>query len=255
MEVAIIPTLKDNYTYAVMDESARGVLIIDPGEAAPVMEWCQTHNRPVDAIFCTHHHADHVDGVPELKDTFKAKVWSSTYDKSRIPGADQGVSENTGFQWQTLEADVLEIPGHTLGHVALYFSAHQALFCGDTLFSMGCGRLFEGSAEQLYDSLMKLARLPGETQIFCGHEYTVQNGPFALHVNSTNLEVVQRVRQARALSEKGQPTIPTTMALELKTNPFLRPFDRELRAFLVAAVNESDVEIFRRLRLSKDAYS
>jgi hydroxyacylglutathione hydrolase len=250
--VEIIPTLKDNYTYAV--RAGAEALVVDPGEAGPVREWCRRNGVRITAVVCTHHHSDHIGGVGELKAEFRCTVWTSAFDFNRIPGADRELSPAEPFHWQGLNARVIEIPGHTLGHVALYFADQRWLFCGDTLFTLGCGRLFEGTPEQMHASLSKLISLPAETSVFCGHEYTLRNAPFALHVDGANERLRERVRAAEELRAAGTPTVPSTLGEEIATNPFLRWNDPAIRARFGHGPDASDAEVFKSLRAAKDRF-
>lgn len=250
--VEIIPTLKDNYTYAVRARAE--ALIVDPGEAGPVREWCRRNGVRITAIVCTHHHDDHVGGVNELKAEFGCPVWASAYDFNRIAGADRKLVPAERFSWQGLEARVIETPGHTLGHVALYFAEQRWLFCGDTLFTLGCGRLLEGTSEQMHASLSRLVTLPPEAAIFCGHEYTLRNAPFALHVDGGNQRLRERIRAAEELRAAGTPTVPSSLEEELATNPFLRWRDPAIRRQLGFGSEAADADVFRTLRAAKDTF-
>lgn len=216
--ISLIPILHDNYCYALTDSSQ--VAVIDPGEAAPVIQWLG--HRDLDTIILTHHHGDHVGGVVALKEKYGAKVIGPNADLHRLPFIDIAVGEGDGFILGPHEIRVIATPGHTSGHVCYYLPADHALFCGDTLFSMGCGRLFEGTAAQMWESLQKLAALPDETLVYCGHEYTLANGRFALSVEPDNVDLQERISAVRILREAGKPTLPVRLGLEKKTNPFLR---------------------------------
>lgn len=251
--VELIPILKDNYTYAIT--AGAQALIIDPGEAAPVSDWCRRAGVKIVDIVCTHHHKDHVGGVPELKAESGCTVWTSDYDFNRIPGADRRLTESERFNWRDLSARVIDIPGHTLGHIALYFSEPGWLFCGDTLFSLGCGRLFEGTPEQMYLSLSKLLSLPADTSVFCGHEYTLLNAPFTLHVDGANPRLRDRIRAAEELRAAGEPTVPSTLAEEIETNPFLRWKSPAIRSHFGFGPEVPDAQVFKALRAAKDKFA
>lgn len=244
-----IPALQDNYVYLLTDEATGTVGVIDPSEAAPVLD--ALDEGRLDYILLTHHHWDHVGGVEELKELTKAKVVGFSGDAHRLPGVDLRVEDGGSFALGGATANVFFIPGHTLGHVAYWFEESRALFCGDTLFSLGCGRLFEGTAQQMWASLSKLRALPDGTRVFCAHEYTESNSRFALHLDPKNENLVQRAARVRELRAKGRPTVPSTMGEEKLTNPFLRADDPDL----MRAVGLGDAEAtFAEIRKRKDQF-
>lgn len=224
--IETLRALDDNFIYVIVHGAHCAV--IDPGDAAPVERFLERHRLRLDAILCTHHHWDHVSGVPDLLKSHRCEVWCSSHDLGRITGASRGVS---GLErlWE-LEVEVLDVPGHTLGQVAYYFPKLEAVFPGDTLFSAGCGRLFEGTAEQMHASLKKLAGLPEETKVYFGHEYTLRNLDF---VTKYQAAAAADVESWRADCERrlaaSHPTSPTTIGRELKVNPFL--FARDVETF------------------------
>lgn len=265
LKVRIIPLLTDNYCYLLSSQAHRKVLIIDPSEGGPVSAVIRKEfsDYKVDKILLTHHHHDHVGGAEELAKEFHSQVFCSDYDLKRLPFANFGIStalraasENkakqlasyTGqtaldssddFDFCGEKVEVLFVPGHTLGHIAYYFTKSRFVFCGDTLFSAGCGKLFEGSPEQMYLSLKKLARLPIETQVYCGHEYTVANLKFALTIEPENLDIKTYISAADELRRRGLATIPSTIGIEKMVNPFIRA---------------NSIEKLRDLRLAKDNF-
>lgn len=219
--IHIIPVLRDNYAYIVEGEN-KGALIIDPGQVQPVDAFIQQHGLNPVLILNTHHHADHVAGNAELKAKYNIPVIAPRAELKLIPHATKGVEQGETIEQSGIMLDVIETPGHTNGHVVFYCKAANALFSGDTLFSMGCGRLLEGTAEDLFASLQILKYLPPDTQLYCGHEYTQANGNFALSVYPDNADLANRMKDVARLRANNLPTIPVTLETELKTNPFLR---------------------------------
>ena len=210
MKIEIIPCLEDNYAYLV--EAGEALAVVDPSEAAPVMK--ALAGRKLTHILNTHHHWDHVGGNLELKETFGAPIIGPAKDAARIPGMDVGVDEKSGWQFAGHAVQVLEVPGHTRGAIAFVMDGN--VFTGDTLFVIGCGRLFEGDAPTMWASLLKLMMLPDDTKIWCGHEYAKANARFALSLEPSNQALVERARNM------GPVSVPSTMGQEKRTNPFLR---------------------------------
>lgn len=222
LSIQLIPLLTDNYAYLLRDEATKKTAVVDPSEAKPILELLKQKGLQLDYVLSTHHHWDHTGGNKALKQETGCQVVGYAGDAERIPGIDIQLEDNVTFSLGESMAKVLFIPGHTLGHIAYWFEADKAVFCGDTLFSLGCGRLFEGTPEQMHESLQRLAALPGDTQVYCGHEYTVDNAKFALTCEPENKALPERYAEASALREKRQPTIPSTIEMELAANPFLR---------------------------------
>lgn len=244
-----VPCLKDNYAYLVRGDGFCAV--VDPSEAGPV-EAALKGDR-LTHILNTHHHSDHVGGNLALKERFRATVIGPEKDRHRIPGMDEGVVEGSRVSLGTITAAVLEIPAHTSGHVAYWFEKQETVFTGDTLFAMGSGRLFEGDAPTMYKSLSRLAALPDETRIYCGHEYTQSNGRFALTLEPGNTALQARMAEVNALRDAGRGTMPTQMRLEKETNPFLRTASAEVRATL-AMQDATDVDVFAEIRRRKNSF-
>jgi len=219
MQIQQIPALKDNYIYLL--HGAGETAVIDPSLAAPVLEKLKQEGWKLDCILNTHHHWDHTDGNLELKEQTGAKVIGYSGDSKRIPGIDVQLEDGKIFKVCGQDARAIFIPGHTLGHIAYYFADSGNLFCGDTIFSLGCGRLFEGTAGQMYNSIEKIKALPSDTKIYCAHEYTKSNGRFAISIFPDNQDLKARIEEVRILRNDGKPTIPSTLELEIKTNPFL----------------------------------
>jgi hydroxyacylglutathione hydrolase len=253
-EIIIVPALKDNYAYIIICKETGKVACIDPSEASPVIQILEKRNLKLDYILNTHHHWDHIGGNIELKEKYDAKIIGFVGDEKRIPAIDQTANENEIIKIGNLSAEILFIPGHTLGHIAYYFPNEKALFCGDTLFSCGCGRLFEGTAKQLYESLEKLKNLPDETLVYCGHEYTLANIEFALTLEPSNLDLQKRKIAAEKLRKQNLPTIPSSIGLEKLTNPFLRTISREIRKNLGTTSEAYSEVVFSNMRKVKDAF-
>ena len=221
MNIAILPILKDNYAYILTDGSGSAA-VIDPGDAAPVIDFLEKSNLKLSYILNTHHHGDHTAGNRALQQRYRASIVAPAREAGKIDGVDVAVTAETGWRWDAIAVRVLETPGHTLGWACYYIPAEKALFTGDTLFSLGCGRLFEGTAAQMWQSLTAIMALPDDTQIYCGHEYTLSNAKFCLHVEPDNADLKARVAEAEALRAQNRPTLPVSLAREKKTNVFLR---------------------------------
>ena len=254
IEVFLEPALKDNYIAIVRETVSGRILIVDPTQAMPAMNFLSAHNWRPDLILNTHHHWDHVSGNDELIGAYNCFVYAPNVDAKKIHGVNRVLEDGERFQFGDEFVQAIHIPGHTLGHTAYYFEKSKVVFAGDTLFSLGCGRLFEGTAEQMWRSLRRLMQLPDETKVYCGHEYTLSNAKFALTIEPDNFELRRRETQAKALREKGLPTLPTTIGLEKATNPFLRFAHPNVRKTL-GMENDRDVDVFARLRAMKDTFN
>jgi hydroxyacylglutathione hydrolase len=239
LSIRPVPILTDNYAWFLRDEDSGATALVDPAEEAPLVAAVEEAGGRLDQIFLTHHHADHVAATDALRKRFGAIVTGAAADAYRLPMLDQAVSEGDSIALGGAIGTVMETPGHTRGHVAFHFPLAPALFCGDTLFSLGCGRLFEGSAEEMFHSLRRIAALPDATLICCGHEYTLSNARFALEVEPDNVALHARVAEIDILRAEARPTVPVRLGLEKQTNPFLRA---------------PDVTTFARLRREKDAF-
>jgi len=254
LEIVTLPVLIDNYIYLIHDPVSSETAVIDPALAQPVLNILQEKGWQLKYIFNTHHHSDHIGGNLQIKQQTGCKIIAAQADSARIPGIDVGVNEGDVVSLGNHKANIISTPGHTRAHIVYHFKEANLLFCGDTLFVMGCGRLFEGTAEQLWHSLQKLKALPNATKVYCTHEYTQTNGRFALTVEPNNLQLQQRMIEVNRLRGNNQPTIPTTIAKELATNPFLREDSMELRN-TIGMVNSQSVEAFAKVRLLKDNFS
>lgn len=252
MNIERLPVLNDNYIFLLIDPSTGTAAVVDPTLAEPVLARLDREDLTLTAIFNTHHHHDHVDGNLELLRRFPAAmVYASEVDRGRIPGQGVFLSAEDQVKFAREVAEVLFIPGHTRGHIAYYFAQSGELFCGDTLFSGGCGRLREGTPAQMLATLAQLRALPGSTRVWCSHEYTLNNLRFALTVEVDNAALQERFVQVERMRERQEATIPSTMAIERATNPFLRWESPSLRT---ATHSDDDVEVFARLRALKDRF-
>jgi hydroxyacylglutathione hydrolase len=244
--------LKDNFGVLVHDPRTRTTASIDAPEAGPILAALAAREWELTDILITHHHADHVQGIAGLKTEFPgARVIGPAKEATKIGGLDLAIGEGDTAATGALEAIVIEVPGHTSGHVAYWFEDEDIIFAGDTLFAMGCGRAFEERPAVLFQSLMKLAALPGETQVYCGHEYTLANARFALTVDPSNAILKKRAEVAARQREAGEFTLPTTITIELATNPFLRADDPDIQAGLGMAGADPEA-VFTELRERKN---
>jgi len=253
LKIIQIPVLTDNYIYLLHDTASGSTAVVDPALSQPVLDELKHQGWRLDWILNTHHHSDHVGGNLELKAKTGCQVIAANSDKDRIPGFDKGVDDGNVIKIGQYAAKVLATPGHTSGHIVYYFADAAALFCGDTLFSMGCGRLFEGSAEQMWQSLQKLKALPGDTRIYCAHEYTQANGRFALTVEPENQALQQRMIEVNQLRRENRSTVPSILQQELDTNPFLREDSLALQR-QINFEGETPVSVFAEVRRLKDHF-
>jgi|TARA_B100001996_G_scaffold28944_1_gene22117 hydroxyacylglutathione hydrolase len=239
MKVEIIPCLQDNYSYLIIDEDKLEACVVDPSEAKPIIDYLSGKNINLKYILNTHHHYDHIGGNTELKKKFGSVVLGFNGDAKRIPEIDILLKDNEIWNSGNFKAKIIHIPGHTLGHICFYFFDENLLFTGDTLFSLGCGRIFEGTYEQMYDSLNKLKSLPKETKIYCGHEYTLNNSKFCLEHDSENSSLLKKIEFIKKQRNNNLPTIPSTLQDEIDCNIFLRA---------------NDLKTFSKLRDLKDNF-
>jgi len=250
--IEIIPCLNDNYSYLICDKVTNIVSIVDPSEFENCDKVIKKYNR-LDFILNTHHHADHVDGNLELKKKYNSKILGFGLDQDRIPGIDIPLKENQKLKIGNFEFKVIFVPGHTKGHIAYYFKKEKIIFTGDTLFSLGCGRVFEGSYKQMFSSLNKIKELPGETKVYCGHEYTKANLNFCLKYDLKNNILKEKAKMIELKINNKQPTIPSTIDDEIKTNIFLRCDNADIKQTL-NLIGSPDYEVFSKLRDLKDSF-
>ena len=222
MKVEIIKCLQDNYSYLVINETNQNACVVDPSESRPIIDLIEKKNINLKFILNTHHHYDHVGGNIELKKKYKSKIIGFKKDKDRIPEIDILVEDNETWVNEDFETKIFHIPGHTSGHICFYFPKYKMVFTGDTLFSLGCGRIFEGTYEQMFNSLNKIKNLPSDTNIYCGHEYTLKNSEFCLAYEKNNKFLEKKIFEIKEKIKKNIPTIPSTIEEELACNIFLR---------------------------------
>jgi hydroxyacylglutathione hydrolase len=239
VSVQPIPILSDNYAWYLRDETEGAVAVVDPADAEAVSRFILEQGGRLDLVIITHHHDDHIAGVDAVRARFGAKVVGNARDAARLPALDIAVSPGDTVALGPSRARVIDTPGHTRGHVSYYFEDGKVLLCGDTLFSLGCGRLLEGNAEEMFNSLRAFARLPADTLVCCGHEYTESNARFALAVDPDNLALQARAEAVRRARAEGRPTVPSRLGDELAENPFMRA---------------SDVATLADLRARKDSF-
>ena len=225
MRVEIIPCLQDNYSYIIIDENNNTACVVDPSEALPIINFLQKENINLKYILNTHHHFDHIGGNEDLKKKFKSIIVGFKKDSKRIPGIEVLLEDNQIWKAENFLAKIIHVPGHTSGHICFHFFEEKLVFTGDTLFSLGCGRIFEGTYKEMFSSLNKIKSLPGETKVYCGHEYTLNNAKFCINHDAENQTLKAKIEQAKKQTKNGLPTIPSTIKDELDCNIFLRAKD------------------------------
>ncbi len=239
MKIQIIKCLQDNYSYLIIDENNLNACVIDPSEAKPIIDFVEKNNINLKHILNTHHHFDHVGGNKELKKRYNSNIVGFRGDQNRIPEIDTLVDDLKIWKKNNFEAKIYHIPGHTSGHIAFHFFKEKKIFTGDTLFSLGCGRIFEGTYQQMFDSLKKIKSLPKDTEIYCGHEYTLKNSNFCVAYDPDNLHLKNKITAIKAKLESELPTVPTILGDEIQCNIFLKA---------------KDVKTFSKLRDLKDNF-
>ena len=252
-EILTIPCLSDNYAFLAHDAASGATLCVDVPDAGPISATLKEKGWTLSHVLLTHHHADHVQGLAALLAEHPAQVIGARADRHRLPALDVEVSEGDHIRISNETGDVIDVSGHTVGHIAVHFPASHAAFTADSLMAMGCGRIFEGTPEQMWNSLSKLMALPPETNIYSGHEYTQANAKFALTVDPRNPALISRSDEIDAARDQGRPTVPSSLAEELATNPFLRAADPAIRAHL-GLQDASNATVFAEIRARKDNF-
>jgi len=255
MIVERVPCLRDNYVWVLHEPSQQLTAVVDPSESEPVISILNSKGYNLDYIFNTHHHWDHTGGNMELKAVYpQAKIIGPRADQARIPGIDQSYGEGDSFKFGPLDVKVFDTPGHTKGHITFWIPGADALFPGDTLFSLGCGRLFEGTPQQMWASLSKFVGLPDSTSVFCAHEYTQSNARFAVHIDPHNQTLAARKQEIDELRSQNLPTVPSNLGQEKAANPFLRPSDPAIRKHLGVDADAEDWVALKAIRAAKDNF-
>ncbi len=255
LEIVTVPCLTDNYAYLAHDPASGTTALVDVPEAAPILRAAEERGWSIDEVLITHHHPDHVQGLDEIRDAFPAvKVLGAAADAHRLPPLDRQLAEGDAVHIGEEAGRVLDVSGHTVGHIAFHFPASHAVFTADSLMALGCGRLFEGDAQTMWQSLSKLAALPGETWVYSGHEYTQANAAFASTIEPGNAALKSRIEEIEKTRATGAPTVPSRLSTELETNPFLRPSSAEVRRATGLGPEASDAEVFAEVRKRKDAF-
>lgn len=253
LKIHQIPCLSDNYGYLIHDPEADMTAAIDTPDVGPIEAALRSHGWELTHILNTHHHADHTGGNLKLQEMTGCTIIGPRDEADKIPGIEKEVGDGDSFLFGTHEVRVLGVPGHTLGHIAYYFEDPGVAFVGDALFALGCGRVFEGTPEQMWGSLEKLMTLPDSTEVYCAHEYTEANAKFAITIEPGNADLAARVKEIGSLRARGEPTVPTTIGLERRTNPFVRPDSEEIQN-IVGLKGASEASVFTEVRHRKDNF-
>ena len=253
LEIFRIPLLQDNYSYLINDVDSSKTACIDPGMAEPILLELEKKKLKLDFILNTHHHHDHVGGNLEIQKKTMCKIYGPHAEKTKIPGINLGLKVGVVYKLGSLEYKIIETPGHTSGHICYYFFKNNILFSGDTLFSLGCGRVFEGTASEMWKSLKKIRELPDETTVYCGHEYTESNTNFATFIDSENVMLKEKKKQVLNLRKANQPTVPFNLGEDKLLNPFLRVDEGYLSEKLNLSLNKP-AEVFAKIRKMKDNF-
>ncbi len=252
-ELVTVPCRTDNYAFLLHETGSGATALIDAPETAPIRAAVNNRSWALNEIWITHHHHDHVEGVEDLRAEFGAKVVGHSADRHRLPNLDREISDGETFVFAGADVHVIDVSGHTIGHIALYVPDANAVFTADSLMALGCGRVFEGTFEQMWESLSRLAKLPPDTQVCSGHEYTATNARFALTIESDNPDLQTRADAVFAATQSKTPTVPSVLSEELATNPFLRAHLPNVKAAL-GMPEASDAAVFAEIRRRKDAF-
>ena len=253
LDLVTVPCLSDNYAYLLHDPDSGATAVIDVPEAAPIAAALDARGWTLSEVWLTHHHPDHIQGLDALLEGREARVVGAKADAHRLPPLDLAVADGDTFDFAGREVHVMDVSGHTVGHIALFLPAEHVAFTADSLMALGCGRVFEGTMEQMWNSLSKLAKLPPDTTICSGHEYTQANGRFAITIEPDNSALKSRIEAIAAARADGKPTVPSRLSDELATNPFLRANDAPVREAL-GMVDASPAEVFAEIRRRKDTF-
>lgn len=255
LEILTIPCLSDNYAFLIHNTGTGETALVDVPEAAPILSVLNARGWQLTDVLLTHHHWDHIDGLPDLRAGLpdSPRIWGAAADAHRLPPLDRALNDGDQVQICGETVQIMDVSGHTLGHIAFHFPQTEALFSADSLMVMGCGRLFEGTPAQMWESLKKMDALPAKTRLFSGHEYTASNLAFALSLEPANPQLILLSERVAALREAGKPTIPSDLAQERKTNPFLRAKEADLKV-AIGMPNAPDVDVFTEIRARKDKF-
>lgn len=253
LEIVTVPCLSDNYAFLAHDPESGETAVVDVSEAGPILKALAERGWTADSVLLTHHHADHVQGLHDLLEAHPARVIGARADTHRLPSLSEQVADGDTVTIGREAGVVIDVPGHTVGHIAFHFPRSHVAFTADSLMALGCGRVFEGTMEQMYDSLSRLASLPSDTTVYSGHEYTQANAKFALTIDPNNAALTSRAAAVDAAREKGHPTVPSKLSEELATNPFLRASDPDIQAHL-GMTGADPSEVFAEIRGRKDRF-
>ena len=253
LDIRQIPVLNDNYVYLIREPESGCIAVVDPAVAGPILDEANRLGWTITHILNTHHHGDHTGGNLEIKKKTGCTIVGPGPDRDRIPGIDIEVNDGDTYSFGAIEAEIFFVPGHTRGHISYWYADADALFCGDTLFSIGCGRVFEGTMDQMWSSLSRLRALPAETRVYCAHEYTQSNIRFAVSIDPNNLALRTREAEVKMKRQNGEPTVPSRLAEELAANPFLRADQPDLQAALGMS-GANPVAVFTEVRQRKDVF-